>query len=57
VSGSDSRSNTPENLHRDAKLVKIADKICHVRDIALSPPTDRPLESRRDYLTWSEKSS
>jgi guanosine-3',5'-bis(diphosphate) 3'-pyrophosphohydrolase len=38
-----------------AKQLKIADKICNVRDITLSPPTDWPLHRRRDYLTWSEQ--
>jgi GTP diphosphokinase / guanosine-3',5'-bis(diphosphate) 3'-diphosphatase len=38
-----------------AKQVKIADKICNVRDITVSPPTDWPLQRRREYLTWSEK--
>jgi guanosine-3',5'-bis(diphosphate) 3'-pyrophosphohydrolase len=38
-----------------ARLIKIADKICNVRDITVSPPTDWPLERRREYLAWSEK--
>jgi guanosine-3',5'-bis(diphosphate) 3'-pyrophosphohydrolase len=38
-----------------AKLVKLADKICNVRDLTVSPPTDWPLERRREYLAWSEK--
>jgi GTP diphosphokinase / guanosine-3',5'-bis(diphosphate) 3'-diphosphatase len=38
-----------------AKQLKIADKICNVRDITTSPPTDWPLQRRRDYLTWSEQ--
>ena len=38
-----------------AKLVKIADKICNVRDITTSPPADWPPQRRQDYLTWSEK--
>jgi len=38
-----------------AKQVKIADKICNVRDITVSPPADWPLHRRREYLTWSEK--
>ena len=38
-----------------AKQVKIADKICNVRDITVSPPADWPLQRRREYLTWSEK--
>jgi GTP diphosphokinase / guanosine-3',5'-bis(diphosphate) 3'-diphosphatase len=38
-----------------AKQVKIADKICNVRDVMVSPPADWPLQRRREYLTWSEK--
>jgi GTP diphosphokinase / guanosine-3',5'-bis(diphosphate) 3'-diphosphatase len=38
-----------------AKQLKIADKICNIRDITVSPPADWPLERRREYLTWSEK--
>jgi guanosine-3',5'-bis(diphosphate) 3'-pyrophosphohydrolase len=38
-----------------AKEIKIADKISNVRDIAVSPPADWPLERRREYLTWSER--
>jgi guanosine-3',5'-bis(diphosphate) 3'-pyrophosphohydrolase len=38
-----------------AKQLKIADKICNVRDITLSPPSDWPLHRRRDYLAWSEQ--
>lgn len=38
-----------------AKQLKIADKICNIRDVTDFPPTDWPLERRREYLTWSEK--
>ena len=38
-----------------AKQLKIADKICNVRDITDTPPVDWPLKRRRDYLTWSEQ--
>ena len=36
-----------------AKLVKLSDKICNVRDIDGSPPVDWSLERRRDYLHWA----
>lgn len=36
-----------------AKLVKIADKICNLRDIAASPPADWTLERKREYFDWS----
>jgi GTP diphosphokinase / guanosine-3',5'-bis(diphosphate) 3'-diphosphatase len=38
-----------------AKQVKIADKICNVRDVTVCPPPHWPLQRRLDYLTWSEK--
>jgi GTP diphosphokinase / guanosine-3',5'-bis(diphosphate) 3'-diphosphatase len=44
-----------QNSSIHAKQLKIADKICNVRDIALSPPADWPLHRRRDYLAWSEQ--
>jgi (p)ppGpp synthase/HD superfamily hydrolase len=38
-----------------AKQLKIADKICNIRDITDSPPKDWPLQRRHEYLLWSEK--
>jgi GTP diphosphokinase / guanosine-3',5'-bis(diphosphate) 3'-diphosphatase len=38
-----------------AKELKIADKICNIRDVTDSPPVHWPLQRRRDYLTWSEE--
>lgn len=38
-----------------AKLIKIADKICNVRDVTHAPPADWSLERRREYLDWTEK--
>ena len=38
-----------------AKLVKLADKICNVRDVTHDPPADWSLERRREYLDWTEK--
>jgi guanosine-3',5'-bis(diphosphate) 3'-pyrophosphohydrolase len=38
-----------------AKQLKIADKICNIRDITVSPPADWSLERRSEYLTWSER--
>jgi guanosine-3',5'-bis(diphosphate) 3'-pyrophosphohydrolase len=40
---------------RNAKLLKLADKISNVQDIILSPPSDWSLERRREYLLWTEK--
>ena len=41
-------------LSRSAKLVKLADKICNVRDMAVSPPADWSLERRREYFDWAK---
>ncbi len=38
-----------------AKLIKLADKCCNVRDLVGSPPEDWSLERRRDYLLWTEQ--
>ncbi len=38
-----------------AKQVKIADKICNVRDVTVCPPPHWPLQRRLDYLLWSQK--
>ena len=37
----------------EAKMVKLADKICNVRDIIQSPPADWSQERKREYLVWS----
>ncbi len=42
-------------LSAGAKQLKIADKICNVRDIRDCPPCDWPIERRREYLTWAEQ--
>ncbi len=42
-------------ISRRAKLVKLADKICNLRDLAISPPADWPLQRRRDYFDWAKE--
>ena len=42
-------------LSREAKLVKLADKISNVRDVASAPPSDWPLERRREYFDWAKR--
>lgn len=42
------------HLSDRAKLIKIADKTCNVRDVGHSPPTDWDLTRRRAYLEWSQ---
>ena len=44
----------PHKTH-SAKLLKLADKICNVRDILTSPPTAWSLARRREYLLWTEQ--
>ena len=43
------------HLSRAAKLVKLADKICNLRDVAASPPPTWPLRRRRAYFSWAKK--
>jgi guanosine-3',5'-bis(diphosphate) 3'-pyrophosphohydrolase len=43
------------NLSTPAKLVKLADKICNVRDIGQSPPVDWSRERRAEYFTWAKQ--
>jgi guanosine-3',5'-bis(diphosphate) 3'-pyrophosphohydrolase len=37
------------------KQIKIADKLCNIRDITTSPPKDWSLQRRTDYLDWAQK--
>ena len=39
-------------LSQGARLVKLADKICNLRDMADSPPADWDLERRQAYFDW-----
>jgi guanosine-3',5'-bis(diphosphate) 3'-pyrophosphohydrolase len=41
-------------LSAGARQVKLADKICNVRDVANKPPLDWSLERCAEYLQWSE---
>jgi len=36
-----------------AKLVKLADKICNLRDVATSPPVGWTLERQQEYFDWA----
>jgi len=38
-----------------AKLVKLADKICNLRDVADRPPAQWGLERRREYFEWAKQ--
>lgn len=41
------------HLSKPARLVKLADKICNLRDVASNPPKDWSLERRREYFDWA----
>ena len=41
------------HISNSAKLVKLADKICNLRDVANSPPADWAVDRKRDYFDWS----
>jgi guanosine-3',5'-bis(diphosphate) 3'-pyrophosphohydrolase len=40
-------------LSRGAKLVKLADKICNLRDVADRPPAQWDLARRQEYFEWA----
>jgi guanosine-3',5'-bis(diphosphate) 3'-pyrophosphohydrolase len=40
---------------RRAKLVKLADKICNIRDVGDNAPRDWSLERRREYFDWAKQ--
>jgi GTP diphosphokinase / guanosine-3',5'-bis(diphosphate) 3'-diphosphatase len=42
------------SLSRRAKLVKLADKICNLRDMADTPPAGWAVERRRAYFDWAK---
>jgi len=41
------------HISTKAKLVKLADKICNLRDIFASPPADWSAARRHEYIDWS----
>ena len=38
----------------EAKLVKLADKICNLRDVVQRPPAKWDAERRREYFDWAK---
>jgi len=40
-------------LSEGAKLIKLADKIANLRDVAECPPADWSLERRQEYFDWA----
>ena len=43
------------SLSKRAKLVKLADKTCNLRDVATSPPRGWPLRRQRAYFDWAKR--
>ena len=43
------------HISREAMLVKLADKICNVRDVAGHPPAKWDLTRRREYFEWAKR--
>ena len=43
------------HLSHQARLVKLADKICNVRDVADDPPAHWPQERRVEYFEWAKR--
>ncbi len=41
------------HISHEAKLVKLADKICNLRDILAAPPADWSLERKLAYFEWA----
>jgi guanosine-3',5'-bis(diphosphate) 3'-pyrophosphohydrolase len=42
-------------ISTEAKLVKLADKICNLRDILASPPADWSSDRKQTYFDWAAK--
>jgi guanosine-3',5'-bis(diphosphate) 3'-pyrophosphohydrolase len=43
------------HLSTRAKLVKLADKISNIRDVASNPPTDWSMTRRQEYFEWAKQ--
>lgn len=39
----------------EAKIVKLADKICNLRNILAAPPSDWSAERKKEYFDWAAK--
>jgi GTP diphosphokinase / guanosine-3',5'-bis(diphosphate) 3'-diphosphatase len=39
---------------KNGALIKLADKICNLRDMAANPPTSWSTERRREYFEWAK---
>lgn len=43
-----------KHASKRAKLVKLADKICNLRDLLFMPPADWTISRKREYFDWSK---
>jgi guanosine-3',5'-bis(diphosphate) 3'-pyrophosphohydrolase len=43
------------SLSGGARLVKLADKICNLRDVAERPPAKWDMQRRREYFEWAKR--
>jgi GTP diphosphokinase / guanosine-3',5'-bis(diphosphate) 3'-diphosphatase len=43
-----------QRLTHRAKLVKLADKICNLRDMVAAPPSGWDLQRKREYFAWAK---
>lgn len=51
----DKQVSSASSKCRPAKALKIADKICNVKDISSSPPKGWSIKRKEEYLDWSAK--
>ena len=42
------------HISEKAKRVKLADKICNLRDVATTPPADWSLSRKQEYFDWAK---
>lgn len=43
-----------DSLSPRARLVKLADKICNLRDLSTAPPVGWSIERKREYFDWAK---
>ena len=42
------------HMSKEGALIKLADKICNLRDVAANPPAGWSLERRMEYFEWAK---
>lgn len=47
--------NHAPHISDQAKLVKLADKICNLRDITADPPAEWSTKRKREYFDWAKR--